>query len=383
MLILQKSAGLGCMNQEFNRCTCGIQLYDVMEQYVVNCSDLGLRNADILKYLPEQTQVLIFTGNNISELPWNVFGTLNTLENLRVVDMSNNRIKEIKGKTYHHVQNVERLILNHNELVISSDDDTDVNYHHPRVFSNFINLRQLHLTNAFADNTDAALANDLHDIFVNSNLTKLEKLHLEQNEIMSFRDRRVFCDLPNLMDLHLSDNSLTGLNFDVTCLKHLRFLDLEDNDFEMFTKKELNTLDKIATKTNRENNLIVDLRGNLFRCTCELFDFHNWLRSTNVTVRFKETLKCSSPKAFIKTPIIKLKITPCKLASAPRNGSTKSEKVTIGFLLFFTMLLMVTTLYCFYHRRYQLKSKLSPVVEAISRKVQYSTLKNKDNVDDI
>lgn len=75
-------------------------------------------------------QVLIFSGNKISTLPWNVFGTMNNHSELRVIDMSNNGIKEIRGKSYHHVPNVERLILNHNEISIATSEPN--NHHHPR-----------------------------------------------------------------------------------------------------------------------------------------------------------------------------------------------------------------------------------------------------------
>lgn len=71
------------------------------------------------------------------------------------------------------------------------------------MFSNFESLEELHLTDAFADNTPEDLAAGLHDIFMNSDLKKLRKLHLEQNEIISFKDPRVFCDLTSLLDLHL------------------------------------------------------------------------------------------------------------------------------------------------------------------------------------
>jgi hypothetical protein len=40
---------------------------------------------------------------------------------------------------------VERLILNHNDLYIVSS------LSHPRMFSNFVNLKELHLTNAFTE----------------------------------------------------------------------------------------------------------------------------------------------------------------------------------------------------------------------------------------
>lgn len=64
----------------------------------------------------------------------NVFGTNNSYLDLKVVDMSNNNIRDIRGKTYHRVSNVERLILNHNEISISSKEP---NHHHPR-YSNLM-----------------------------------------------------------------------------------------------------------------------------------------------------------------------------------------------------------------------------------------------------
>ena len=53
-----------------------------------------------------------------------------------------------------------------------------------KVFSNFFNLEQLHMTNAFTETIDSQwYLRDLKDVFATSNLTKLKKLHLEQNEI--------------------------------------------------------------------------------------------------------------------------------------------------------------------------------------------------------
>lgn len=104
--------------------------------------------------------MLIFTGNHLEELPWNVFGTLDSLPDLKVIDMSRNKIREIRGKAYHHVQHVERLILDFNELSL------DPAKNHPRVFSNFVSLLELHLTDAFEDDPPN-LAAMLHNIFVN------------------------------------------------------------------------------------------------------------------------------------------------------------------------------------------------------------------------
>ena len=49
----------------------------------------------------------------------NVIGMTNEHELLKVIDFSNNRIQEISGKAFHKVSNVEKLILDHNDLSIS------------------------------------------------------------------------------------------------------------------------------------------------------------------------------------------------------------------------------------------------------------------------
>ncbi|KAI9582771.1 hypothetical protein GQX74_011988 [Glossina fuscipes] len=103
-----------------NSCWCGHEEYELTLQCIVNCTNAGLRNTNVLEFMPDGVQIPIFTGNNIPELPWNVFGSINNYKKLKIVDMSNNHIREI-------IYNVERLILNHNNLSISRDDD-EVNH---------------------------------------------------------------------------------------------------------------------------------------------------------------------------------------------------------------------------------------------------------------
>jgi len=158
-----------------------------------------------------------------------------------------------------------------------------------RVFSNFDNLRELHLTDAFLDYQSADLAEQLHTIFTHSNLDKLQKLHLEQNEIQNFADRKVFCDLGNLTDLYLGNNELSELNFEIKCLPHLRFIDLEANKIERFTKENLDSFDSFP-KNNRTLN--IDIHKNPFTCDCVTNNLFFWLKRTRVTVRNNSTIKC-------------------------------------------------------------------------------------------
>ena len=135
----------------------------------------------MLRYLPNETEVLVFVGNHITYLENNVLGMTQEHEVLKVIDMSNNRIEEITGKAFHKVRNVEILMLNHNNLKISGE------MHHARILTNFYNLKELHLTNAFTEMVDSKYyLNDLADILMTANaegIKSLYKLHLEQNEI--------------------------------------------------------------------------------------------------------------------------------------------------------------------------------------------------------
>ena len=180
--------------------------------------------------------MLIFTGNHIPELPWNIFGTEDEMEHLRVIDMSNNGIRSIRGKTYHRATRVERLVLNYNEISLTEDGG------HKRLLTGFPNLRELHLTAALATPDNKALSlkqlSALKDILDTANLTQLVKIHLEQNKIASPIPSRLFCNLENVLDLHLGDNWLFDDSLpQVSCLKRLRFIDMGRNHLRALAAK--------------------------------------------------------------------------------------------------------------------------------------------------
>ncbi|XP_018328254.1 vasorin [Agrilus planipennis] len=361
--------GTSCKTPLLKKCKCGRGPYDGKELFIVNCTNTGFQNTDMLVELPEETQVLIFTGNYLPTLPWNIFGdfNINNLNNLRIIDMTNNHINEIKGKTYHHVQYVERLILNHNNLTIS--DEGLENHHHPRIFSNFENLEELHLTNAFADYTGDALSNDLHDIFYKSNLTKLQKLHLEQNEIKGFRDPNVFCDLISIRDLYLGQNYIPGLNFNITCLKKLRFVDLESNQIRSLNENELHTFD-LMTYPYRNQEFVIDLNNNPFNCDFGLNTLQPWVRKTNVTVRNRDYLKCIKMKYGLNYTITLKKYEESK---HHRVSGAVTILVAILSIILFTLLGVYI-----YLSKDTVKMKLEPFLDIVSRKVHYTKIESQN-----
>lgn len=82
-----------------SKCSCGIYENDRVHQYLVNCTNEGFSNTSVLEHMPTNVEALIFTGNVLVTLPWNIFGKINEYPNLRVIDMSNNHIREIRGET--------------------------------------------------------------------------------------------------------------------------------------------------------------------------------------------------------------------------------------------------------------------------------------------
>lgn len=348
-----------CPPNFHNQCTCYRgDYFDRKNQYIVNCSDIGFRDTSVLQRLPPHVEVLIFTGNNIPELPWNVFGTLNNLTFLRVVDMSNNKIREIKGKAYHHVSNVERLILNHNNLSIANNE------HHPRMLSNFLNLLELHLTDAFEDSSPEDLAENLHDIFAKSDLKKLIKLHLEQNEIVHFKDRQLFCELDSLLDLHLGDNSMTGIDFHFECLPKLRFIDLQGNKIEGLTQEEMDTLDRVA----RRSGLMIDIHDNPFKENCDIF--LEWVKHTNVRTRNEFLLPCPNLEYHDwRAVVMSERVTPEQVPMSSVGAAVIA--VLIVVLVGFILAVVVAN-------RTLIRQSLAPVMHNVTRKVHYTTIGKND-----
>lgn len=161
--------------------------------------------------------------------------------------MTNNNIHGIKGKFAHEVLNVKTLILNHNQLKASVEEEDHQT--HTLTFSNFVNLESLHLTNAFAEIPDSHKHHlDIEKVFLNTQLSKLTKLHMEQNEITHFNNSNIFCNLPALMDLHIADNNVSKIDLNLECFDDLRFFDLRDNNIQQLPNSTLAYLDRIKLK---------------------------------------------------------------------------------------------------------------------------------------
>eukprot|EP00096_Caligus_rogercresseyi_P003335 TRINITY_DN1619_c0_g2_i2.p1 TRINITY_DN1619_c0_g2~~TRINITY_DN1619_c0_g2_i2.p1 ORF type:complete len:414 (-),score=90.60 TRINITY_DN1619_c0_g2_i2:1473-2714(-) len=375
-----KTDGSNCTSVFENRCRCGYGHYPSWRPqeslYIINCTNSGFITTEMLEDLDERTQVLIFTGNKLPELEWNIFGFFNKTRNLEVVDMSHNQFEDIPGKAYHRVGFVKKLILSHNNLRISGANS------HPRLFSNFYELEELDLRNTFSETVDSGYyLRDLKDIFISSNMTKLKKLNLEQNEIWKFQDDRMFCALPSLRELYIGDNQLQSIDIDTDCLKQLTLLDLRYNKIKRLDKA---TIDKLEiafgnNAGNQERRLIMN--ENPFHCDCHLRPFFDWVSQTKARIN-KEDLRCYNgwPKFNAGKRLSSISKLECPPTSLNEESSKLSVSTSITQALLLILLLLVAALLSVFVwvNRTQFKGQLAPVVKSVQKSMQYKTINPSD-----
>jgi len=231
-------------------------------------------------------------------------------------------------------------------------------------------LIELHLTNAFADEGIVNITADLHQIFTYSNLSRLAKLHLEQNEMSVIIEPSVFCQLPRLLDLHLSNNQLTGIDFDVNCMSHLRFIDLEGNHIRGLSKEQLSALDNSVQSNNK--SLAIDLSNNPFSCGCNVENLYSWFRTTKVYVRNSDLIKCSQD--FQKNPLDPYAAyrndCPTPIRTTLIDGGHGGHKLVMLFVFCAVIAFLGVVVYV---SRFGLK-RLRPEFNTSSRKIHYTTI---------
>ncbi|XP_045611632.1 trophoblast glycoprotein isoform X2 [Procambarus clarkii] len=376
-------------------CSCGMgySRYDNFqkEKFTVNCTNTGFTNASMLRDLPVQTEVLIFNGNTVPELPFNVFSNFNNFDDLETIDMSNNHLRFIQGKTFHKVYNVKNLILDHNDLEITDKRER------PRVFSNFENLERLHLTNAFSEKINSSdYLLSLEDIFYESDLIYLKILHLEQNEIWSIgNNAKVFCQLEYLEQVLLGDNRLIDFDFRIDCLHSLRYIDLERNMIPRLSDRAMADLDSFM-KSKTAGYLHVKLAENPFVCDCRSKNFLNWLNTTSVQVIDWEKYRCIDgyPESNIGKLLNEVHELDCPASSSKiKTNSRNSESFhddhvniihhhsgysssTIGALSFFLVFTSSMLLAIAYFHKQKIMDLVVPYWDFITRKIGYTGISN-------
>lgn len=239
------------------------------------------------------------------------------------------------------------------------------------MFSNLENLKELHLTDAFRDNETPNFASHLQEVFTNSSMNKLEKLHLEQNEISNFSDVNVFCSLENLLDLHLANNNLSRLHFRIDCLPRLRFLDLEENFIRAFSPKQLAQFDALPA---RNQSLMIDVSRNPFVCDCKT-NFYAWMQKTKVVVRGNTSLQCNLGSEKRKLFFKDFHESFCVRTTTPFDETSHSTHVFANFVLLAVLCVLIVLVF-YISARYSMNYFRYSTVS--SGKVHYMVIENSD-----
>lgn len=360
-----------CPPAFLSRCTCGkIDMSDDSKyrgSFVTNCTDSNFNDTSMLTALPEATEVLIFTGNPlVTELPLNLFGTGNkkSFDKLHLVDFSNNNIRSIKGRTFHHVKKVKKLILDNNRLTITGEN------FHPRIFSNFESLEELHLKNAFAETTrQQNFMEDLVTVLDAANLTKLKVLNLENNGIQLIPNQFAMCSLPSLAKLLLGGNYLTDVRLNVSCTPKLILLDVSDNFISTFSNQSLSFLPNTV-------KFHVNLTRNPLKCDCHLVDMHRWVKTTQTWVIGNKTLQCASgfPESNMGRMFNDLEES--ELQCSPLDEEDLQGYVTASFAVLISLILALIVLIgalLFSHKEQVIKV-WTTVTDSLAAKREYTSL---------
>ena len=105
------------------------------------------------------------------------------------------------------------------------------------------------------------------------NYRDLEKLDLSRNEI-AILSAWVFENLAKLQSLNLSGNYLDSIDFRFSHMTDLRHLDLSNNKISRLNS---GTISDLNTLTPSHPNLTIDLRDNVFECSCETLTSLQWI----------------------------------------------------------------------------------------------------------
>ena len=303
---------------EFYDCECGVPTYSFSSMTTVlslRCIDTGYTDPTILNTIPFDGPVhnITMTGNSFRELPVNLFGPcgykdwedLPTHLGLEYLDLSNNNIHVIHGKTFHCTQNLKTLKLNDNNL--------DHEENGPRTIGDLDALEVLHLTNAFnfdKQGTTDEIMVTLAAIFETNNMESLKELHLENNYIGSFT-QTLFQRLPHLEKLYLSHNLITYPVLPIIRGGHGRFpggcclqeVYLNSNSITRLFPEFMQNIDQLASMEK------LDLSDNPFWCDCSFNDTYNWLRRNKNILVNSYRLTCYGPPKVAGKIVLSLNAT--------------------------------------------------------------------------
>ncbi|XP_072897496.1 uncharacterized protein [Hemitrygon akajei] len=230
-----------------------------------NISSVVLKNI-------QQLRVLDLTNNLLTTLPPDVF---NRAFNLASLILQGNRLETVNPSWFCKLQRLEWLDLSSNMLTSLLSN----------TFNNLTNLLILDLSSNKLEYLPANLF---------SKMPHLERLNLGKNQLTTFAPG-TFNHVINLKYLFLNSNKLvkipTGL---FNNLPQLDTLDLSNNKLTSLPPKILDNLQQIGAKWEQG----LDISENPWMCNCDLRYLWQWLTVNFKKVYFVSSTLCAKPEAL-------------------------------------------------------------------------------------
>nr|CAD2190809.1 unnamed protein product [Meloidogyne enterolobii] len=210
-----------------------------LDKLTIEDSSVGIIRKEAFSNVENTLKELSLRNNIMKSIDEKIF--LN-LASLKYLDLSSNKLSQLKRSHFSKLVNLETLLLDNNQ--INSLDDG--------IFNSLTKLKTLTISNN-------RLTKITKDVF--KNLQNLESLSLQNNFIESIEDE-AFSYLLSLKHLDISNNRIGKLK--ITHLPKLEILFLSNNLFEQIKDINLQNLSNLNT-LHLENNKIFKISNEDFK----------------------------------------------------------------------------------------------------------------------
>ncbi|XP_076839255.1 uncharacterized protein LOC143484434 isoform X2 [Brachyhypopomus gauderio] len=312
-------------------------LQKLMEVFISSCRLITLKG-----YFKTGLQNLEILDSSENKLNIIHAGDLESLQNLTELHLNDNQIRSIQEGAFRGLHNLRLLNLQSNQITKTSMRMS--------VFSGLPKLKVLKLNNNHISylNQESlrqppfTYLNSLHSLAIFSQrlggmnnipsnffygLTSLEVLWAGNLNINSLHFK-TFTYTPKLWLLDLSKNDLTSINTDIllpirklysltlikTRLQSLDFLiqaNLTEIKFLLIRKNSIALINRTVIES-LPKLLYLNLQGNEFSCDCDNAWFINWtVNNNNTQVSNADQFKCSYPSNLRGSRLIELDINSC------------------------------------------------------------------------
>ncbi|GAB1597501.1 hypothetical protein Ahia01_000026600 [Argonauta hians] len=201
---------------------------------------------------------LINATNNLL-CPW--IGPIRGLENLQILDLSNNRCDNVSNE----------------------------------FFTYFSGLRVLKVENNVFGISDQVKQEGFSKTFLN--LTSIEQLYLSNNHI-EYLSNNSLLSLKRLQILSLRNNLLKTFNVNISHMFNLSYIDLSEN---FLTDLPENVFKSIET-LSENHSITINMERNTLKCGCHQSSFLKWLNKVRCSSRLKIMYdKCTHPNGTVWT----------------------------------------------------------------------------------